>query len=240
LTRPHPQTAAAGLIETRYPECDAAFIAGSIIRGEGTSTSDIDLVVITSRPEAPYRESLLAEGWPVEAFIHSEESVRRYFQMDAKDRRPIMPMMCAEGIILRDRDGAGGRIKAEAQALLDAGPAPLTPEERDNYRYFLTDLLDDLEGCDRPDELLYIAPELAAKAAEFLLAFNGRWISRGKWIPRSLGRFDPVLAVRLTAALQAVYRAGERDQLVAFADAVLAPAGGRLFAGYMRPGQREA
>ena len=240
MTRPAPQTAAAALIEARYPECDAAFMAGSIVRGEGTATSDIDLVVITTRPEAPFRESLVFERWPVEAFVHSEESARRYFQMDAKDRRPMLPMMCAEGLILRDRDGAASRIKAEAQALLDAGPAPLTPEERDNYRYALTDQLDDLEGCDRPDELLYIAPELAALAAEFLLAFNGRWVSRGKWIPRSLGRYDPVLAARLTAALEAVYRTGERDQLVAFVDAVLAPAGGRLFAGYHRAGQPEA
>ena len=40
--------------------------------------------------------------------------------------------------------------------------------------------------------------------------------------------------------LEAVYRTGERDQLVAFVDAVLAPAGGRLFAGYPRAGQPEA
>ena len=238
MTRPDPQAAATALIETRYPACDAAFMAGSIVRGEGTATSDIDLVVITTRPEAPYRELLVTDGWPVEAFVHSTELVRRYFQMDTKARRPMLPMMCAEGIILRDREGVAGRIKAEAQALLDAGPASLTPEERDDRRYALTDLLDDFEGCDRPEELLYIAPGLAAQAADFVLAFNGRWCTAGKWIPRSLRRYDPALAARLTAALEAVYHTGEREPLVAFVDAVLAPAGGRLFAGYMRAGQR--
>lgn len=237
MARPDPQTAAANLIETRYPECDAAFMAGSIVRGEGTATSDIDLVVITTRPEAPYRESLIAEGWPVEAFVHSVESVRRFFQTDAKDRRPMLPMMCAEGVILRDREGVAGQVKAEAQTLLDAGPAPLTPDERDDRRYFLTDLLDDFEGCDRPEELLYIAPELAAQAADFVLAFNGRWSTKGKWIPRSLRRYDSALAARLTTALEAVYCHGEREPLVAFVDAVLAPAGGRLFAGYTRSGK---
>lgn len=153
MPRPNPQLTAQRLVESRFPECEVAFLAGSVIRGEGTPTSDLDIVIITSRPEAPYRESLVFEGWPVEAFVHSPDSVRRYFASDAAGRRPMLPMMCAEGIIVRGQNGLAETIKAEAQALLDAGPTSLTPDERDNYRYALTDLLDDFEGCDKAEEL---------------------------------------------------------------------------------------
>ncbi len=238
MPRPNPQLTAQRLVESRFPECEVAFLAGSVIRGEGTPTSDLDIVIITSRPEAPYRESLVFEGWPVEAFVHSPDSVRRYFASDAAGRRPMLPMMCAEGIIVRGQNGLAETIKAEAQALLDAGPTSLTPDERDNYRYALTDLLDDFEGCDKAEELYFIAPELAALAVEFHLAFQRRWLAKGKWIPRVLRALNPILADRLTAALEAVYHGGDKTALSTFVDAVLAPAGGRLFAGYHRAGQR--
>jgi predicted nucleotidyltransferase len=35
-------------LDQRFPECSAAFLAGSVIRGEGTSTSDLDIVIITA------------------------------------------------------------------------------------------------------------------------------------------------------------------------------------------------
>ncbi len=236
--KPDALSAAQALVEGRFPECRAAFLAGSVIRGEATVTSDLDMVILTTTPEAPYRESLLWQGWPVELFVHSEESVRRFFAGDAERRRPSLPMMCAEGRILRDRDGLAGRIKAEAQALLEAGPPPLTPPEIERRRYAITDLIDDLAGSADHAETLFIAPALADEAADLLLAVNGRWAGQGKWTPRALRRFDPAQADRLQTALLAVYRTGRPDDLIAFADAALAAVGGRLFAGYRLSGSR--
>jgi predicted nucleotidyltransferase len=54
--------AASALLASRYPSADCAFVAGSIMRGEGTLLSDIDLVVIFGHVETGWRESLRFEG----------------------------------------------------------------------------------------------------------------------------------------------------------------------------------
>ena len=43
----------------KYARARVIFLAGSLIRGEGTSTSDLDLVVVFDRLEAAYRESYI-------------------------------------------------------------------------------------------------------------------------------------------------------------------------------------
>jgi hypothetical protein len=238
---PNAQDAARQLIAARFPDCDAVFLAGSVVRGDATPNSDLDLVILTADPDAPYRESLVFAGWPVELFVHNAESVRAYFRSDAARGMPSLPMMCAEGLLLRDTDGLGAQVKAEAEALLAAGPDPLTAQAIASQRYALTDALDDLEGIahsGNTDELFFIAAELADKAANFLLAYHRQWQGHGKWTLRALRRYDPALADRLVRAVRAAYRQEDIHELVAFVELALAPVGGRLFAGYRLGGRR--
>src|SRR5690348_9439571 len=224
--------AARAIVAERYDGCDVALLAGSVVRGQATATSDLDIVIVDVRLAAPYRESFVAHGWPVEAFVNTPESYRRFFASDAERRTPSLPAMCAEGIVLRDRDGLAERIKAEAREWLARGPAPLTPREMHDARYALTDRLEDFIGATRRDEGMFAAHELAALAAEFVLASHGAWSGRGKWLIRALRRFDAETAARLATALEAYYRAARKDELIAFVDDALALVGGRLFAGY--------
>jgi len=226
------EDAAAAFVEQRYPECLAAFVGGSVFRGEGTPTSDLDIVIITDRREAPYRESLREFGWPIEVFVHTERSYRRFFKNDVQRRRPSLPALCAEGVILRDRDGLGTRIREEAQSLLDGGPPPLAPQEVEWRRYSLTDLLDDFVGSRRKDEDLFIAHDLAVGAAELVLLHNRRWTGAGKWLLRALRRFDDKRGRQLDAALRSFYRTGDKGGLVRFVEDALGLVGGRLWEGY--------
>ena len=45
------------LIENRYKGAEVIFLAGSVGRGEATSFSDIDIVVVYPKIEKAYRES---------------------------------------------------------------------------------------------------------------------------------------------------------------------------------------
>lgn len=237
-TRMDPVEAAHIFVDCHFPEAVAAFVGGSVIQGGGTSTSDLDIVVVTDRPEAPYRESFRALGWPIETFVHTPTSMWHYVEQDARNLRPSLLMMCAEGMLLRDRDGAGLRIKEEARALLAAGPAPLTPEATALRRYSLTNLLDDFIGTERPAEGIFIADELAVGAASLLLLLNRHWIGSGKWVYRALARFDPDIADRLVAGLRAYYRSDEKAELIAVIEEVLDQSGGTLFEGYRASGTR--
>lgn len=226
-------------VEQRFPECLAAFVAGSFLRGEATPTSDLDIVVIAENEDAPYRESLRAYSWPIEVFVHTQESLQTYFAEDLERRRPSLVLMCSEGVVVCDRDGLAHRIKEEATALIERGPEPFTSEEIMRLRYAITDLLDDFLGCDRFEEGMFIAHDLAADTADLLLAYNRKWTGSGKWVPRALKRFDPELARQLTDALTAYYQTERKEDLVQFVDGVLDLVGGRLFEGYRSAGKRD-
>ena len=225
------------IISARFPECRAAFLAGSVVRGDATPTSDLDIVVIIDHPDAPFRESLYYQGWPVELFIHTPESIHRYFASDADRRMPSLPVMVAEGQILRSQDGAAEALQAEAVRLLETGPEPLPASAIEAQRYALTDLLDDLEGAGEGAEAFLIAAELATRAVDLWLGYHARWTGRGKWSLRALRRFDPVQADRLETALARLNQ-HEQQPLIDFVEAVLAPVGGRLFAGYKQGGRK--
>ncbi|PKL74494.1 MAG: nucleotidyltransferase domain-containing protein [Candidatus Melainabacteria bacterium HGW-Melainabacteria-1] len=211
----------------------AAFLAGSVVRNEATVTSDLDLVIVTEHdPAAPYRRSLMRGGWPVELFVHTQASLRRFFASDIQHGTPSLPQMCAEGLIVCQSDGQADVIKAEAQALLKAGPEPLSAEQAMHMRYHISDLLEDLRGSLRPEESLFIAPLLAENCIQFHLAMNGFWQGKGKWAHRALKRVDAMLAQRLVNALQAVYCDRLTLPLITVVEELLAPHGGPLFAGY--------
>lgn len=226
-------------VEADFPECRAAFLAGSVVRGEGTATSDLDVVIITDREGTPYRESFVRDGWPVEVFVHSEHSILDYFERDIKRYQPSLQQMCAEGLLLRDTDGVGARTKEEARRQLEAGPEPLTPEELERLRYTVSDLLDDFTGSVRDEETYFISHDLAEASVRLLLLSNSRWPGGGKWILRALRAFDPIMADKLKSALTGLYKSGDKVGLEAFTESVLAPMGGRLFEGFRSPRKEE-
>jgi hypothetical protein len=233
-----PVDAARRFVEEHFPEATAALVGGSVIRGEGTSTSDLDIVVISRREEAPLRASYLFEGWPVEVFVHTEESLPRWIAKDGERLRPSMAMMVAEGVPVRGDEALVRQMKEIARALLDRGPDPLSAEALENWRYSLTDLLDDFLGAEDPDEGMFVANDLAVEIANLSLLMQGRWLGSGKWVPRAMKRSDPALAARLTDALATYYRTTDKRPLAALAEETLSRAGGRLFEGYYRPAPR--
>jgi hypothetical protein len=226
--------AAHALIEQYFPECSTAFLAGSVIRGESTATSDLDIVIITNREGTPYRESFREFGWPIEAFVNNMTSYRDFFANDIRGRRPMLPTMCAEGIILRDSEGLAQSIKDEACMLLDQGPEPLSPSEVVNIRYRITDMLDDFIGSEKFGESFFIASNVAVAASSLILGYHKRWIGYGKSVLRELNKFDPHLAMQLQRAVEVFCSQGVKDDLIQFADEALNLVGGRLFEGYLQ------
>ncbi len=77
---------------------------------------------------------------------------------------------------------------------------------------------------------------LHAVLADFILRAQGRWAAAAKWIPRTLAAFDPAVEARFTAAFDALFERRDVAGVIAFADELLAPFGGRLFAGYVGQG----
>lgn len=218
-------------IQHFYPFCQGAILAGSVIRGTATRTSDLDIVVFDNAVPSPYREALIFNGWPVEVFVHNLTSYKQFFQDDCEIAKPTHPHMVAEGIVLIDK-GIVSIIKSEAKHLMKKGPASWAPEEIYLKRYFITDALEDFIGASDRGEELFIASTLADWIHEFVLRTNGKWIGDSKWIVRALSNYDKDFTSTFVEAFDVFYKTGNKEKIINLTDNVLAPFGGRLFDGF--------
>jgi len=226
-----PTDAAMRFIEEYYPTCYAAVLAGSIVRGEGTESSDLDIVIFDEHVEFSFRENFYKHDWRIELFVHNLTSYRFFFEDDCKRGRPSLPNMVSEGIVLKD-NGVLGKIRDEANQLLLAGPVRWDNETAKLKRYFLTDLVEDFIGSTNRAESIFIANSLADLTHEFVLRMNGQWVGSSKWIFRALRKYDPEFAKRFVAAFDLFYRTDRKQEVVKLVDEVLEPYGGRLFDGF--------
>jgi hypothetical protein len=233
VERPEPLAAARSLVAHRYPEATQAWLSGSVVLGGATPTSDLDITVLLEDADV-HRESLVHDGWPVELFVHSEESIRHFVAKDLQRRRPTMARLVATGVQLVEGDG-GARVREECAATVGAGPGPLPGADLDLARYTLTDQLDDLAGAGTGLMLDAIAVDVWHGTAELRLAAAGWWGGQGKWLARELEELDEAegssIGPRLHAALHAAL-AGDPGPLTEVADEVLDRVGGRLWAGF--------
>jgi predicted nucleotidyltransferase len=92
-------------------------LAGSVVRGEHTESSDLDIIIFDKGVYRSYRESLIVFDWPLEIFVHNLSSYKDFFRMDSERARPSLPRMVSEGIVLKDI-GINDSIKKEANEIL--------------------------------------------------------------------------------------------------------------------------
>ncbi|CAG7627665.1 hypothetical protein PAESOLCIP111_02940 [Paenibacillus solanacearum] len=223
--------AAAQFIAAYFPECEAAIVAGSVVRGDATDHSDLDLVIFDESGHGPYRKTYAAYGWTIEAFILTRSSYRYFFDQAVDIAIPSLQRMCAEGIVVHGASAIHDIVE-EARQEMQAGPPAWTAQERDKARYEIGESLDDWEGSASRAESLFIVRKLSAQLAEFMLRCGGQWIGDGKWLWRCLQRYDAKGSAELAAALEAYYRNDAKQPLLSFAHRLLEPYGGRLTEGY--------
>ncbi|MGO7171971.1 nucleotidyltransferase domain-containing protein [Rhizobium leguminosarum] len=231
--------AARRCVVGRFAGAAFAYVAGSIMRGEGTTFSDIDLVVVFPSLQRAWRESFTADGFPVEAFVHDPQTLAHYLHQDADSGYPIMVNMVATGCIVGSDIDSARVIQAKAASMLAAGPKPLAGESYDMLRYQVTDLADDLRGDRPPEEIVAIAALLYQKLADLILLGRGAWTGRGKWAPRLMKKLDAQLAAEFDAAFRLAV-VGDGTRFLALADRELALHDGRYFEGFRQDAPLEA
>lgn len=219
--------------ERRYPDAAVVLAAGSLVRGEGTAYSDLDLVVIFEHVEGAYRESFREADLPVEAFVHDPETVH-YFLVDV-DRPsgiPSLAQMILDGVELPVATPLSRSVKDLAGRVMAEGPPQLAADDVRRLRYAITDMVDDLRAPRSEQELTATAADLYSALANYYLRTQGRWSAKGKAIPRVLGHVDPGLAARFTAAFESLSRGAGTVEVITLAEDILRPEGGFLFDGF--------
>jgi len=226
------RTLASEVFATQYADADAAFLAGSFMRGQGSPTSDIDLVVLCPSLPHAFRESFLFENIRVETFAHDPETLTWFLENDRNDGHPALIGMLIEGVLIGPRQKTAADLKQLASRLFAAGPPPLNTDALERLRYAITDKLDDLATDRSSAERIAIGAALYPLLVELVLRGNNQWNGSGKWSSRLLHQNDAGLAQRFESAFVALYSGSDTHAVIQLADILLASHGGRLFAGY--------
>ncbi|MBM7662980.1 putative nucleotidyltransferase [Bacillus mesophilus] len=214
-----------------FPTSHAALLAGSVVSGKVTHTSDLDIIVFDQSVESSYRESLIFHEWNIEVFVHNLTSYKLFFTKDIERARPTLPNMVSEGIILKNSEFIK-LLKMEAEELLERGPKSWSEDTIKLKQYFISDTLDDLIGCKNRNEELFIVQNLVDLLCEFILRTNNKWVGTSKWTYRCLEQYDEDIAKSLVQAQESFYRNESKNELIEVVDSVLNPFGGRLFDGF--------
>ena len=231
--RPGPLRTIQKLVQERYSKAKAIFWAGSVSQDQGTSASDLDLVIVFDAIPNAYREAFVYDGWPIDAFIHDTDTLRYFFEESrAGNGISGLSYMILNGRIVTDPSAFSENIKTLAQKVLNAGPDVWDKKQIDNERFLITDVLDDIKYPASRDEQIASAAWLFEALGQFYFRSQNKWCASGKSIIRYLKNDNPELAVDFTEAFKSLFQTGSSVPLESLANKILAPYDGLFWDGY--------
>jgi Nucleotidyltransferase domain len=223
------------LFETRYSGASAIFVAGSVVRGEASTYSDLDLVVVYPKVEVAYRESFYHRDWPVEAFIHDEDSLEYFLrELDPEIGRATLAEMIAEGHEVPQATPFTLKLKEMARSAIETGPPALSAAAIEDRRYHISELIDDLREPKNRSELIASATAVYTELADFYFRGHKSWTGTGKAILRRMKKVDPAFGRRFQESFEDLFINGQSQRVIDLANDILTPHGGFLFEGYRR------
>lgn len=220
-------------INKYHSKAQACFIAGSMLRGEEKSHSDIDIYILYADEYLPksYRDSVIHNGRMIELFVHRASSYEYVKKSERSGGCAVMMHIIRDGHPYLDNNIAQAK-KVEAAAVIAGGPDPFDQAAFDHRRYRISDLADDLRDSRPIDELYAILSFLYADLPDFYLRANKQWSGKAKALNRMLKKYDPAFADRYFAAFRAAFIDGNVKPVLDLCDEVLKPYGGYFWAGY--------
>lgn len=178
----------------RYDDVIGIIAAGSILRGQGRATSDLDLYVIRTRPQRQ-RVQRWFHGVPAEIFVNPPPQIERYFADEFRASRPITAHMLARGEVVLALDPVVAQLRAQAEDELRRVPAPSEADLRWERYIAALELEDALDILDEdPSGGAMILGGAVHKMLRYAFRQASRPLPRDKDLLSALDALDPALA----------------------------------------------
>lgn len=221
------------LIKERYPDAKAIFWAGSVAANQGTSASDLDLVIAYESLPHAYREAFIYDGWPIDAFIHDLDTLR-YFcgKLEASDGKPAFINMILQGQEILEQNSVSIEAKSIAADALANGPDSWTQAQIDKERFLITDIMDDIKSPKNKEEQIISAVHLFEPLLQFYFRTQKKWTASGKSLIRLFKQENPELAEEWVSAFESLVKTGDSTAVETVVTKILEPYGGYLWDGF--------
>ncbi|MCX7115724.1 MAG: hypothetical protein NTW08_07450 [Gammaproteobacteria bacterium] len=230
---PDPLLTLKKLINERYADAIAVFWAGSVVNKQGTMASDLDLVIVYETLPQAYREAFMFDEWPIDAFIHTIDTLR-YFFNESQTSSGISGLihMILQGQEITPPSPISENIKTLAQQFFQQGPALWDKEKIDTERFLITDLLQDIAFPKTRAEQLASSASFYDILAQFYFRSRHKWCASGKSIPRYLEKDNRELARQFSKSFESIFQTGDVTDLIKLTQTILEPYGGLLWDGF--------
>lgn len=228
--RQDPAGAAKQFAAEHFSAPLAVVLGGSAGSGRWNDHSDLDVVAVLREEGDFFRKVFRYEGWRVECIIVTQQNYRELFDAGIRAANPSLQRMLAQGTVLCCTE-EGKAILEEAKQDLEAGPMPLSSAERDEWRFRITDHVEDARGGECLSARWFAGTEAIKLTCEFVLRMNHRWSGEGKFLLQLAEACQAGSRQRIEAALEGLLR-GDAEPLMEYCAEALAPYGGFLMEGY--------
>lgn len=227
--RPNPIETAKKALLIHYPDSAGGFVSGSIIRGDATSTSDIDIAVLYAEPfDDIHRFSTTVDQWPIEFFVHNKNAQDFYFEKDRLRGMCVMPTIVGTGVIIPAANKLLVNQQAKALEIVRQGPPILTSEAIDLGRYTVTDMIDDLVGTEDTGHRNATLSQLHNRLGDFYLRSQAKWSGEGKSLIRMIDDVDTTFCNEFVRSFQVAFSSKSNDEILNLVKVILQPYGGFL------------
>jgi hypothetical protein len=221
------RTALAQAVETIVARFDPVGLvaSGSILRGEGDATSDLDIYVI-HRQNWRQRIQQRFNGVAAEIFVNPPAMIRDYFAVEAREGRPSTAHMLSTGFVVLNCDPVVDQLLAEAAEFIGQ-PPNLSAQALTLQRYTAATVLEDAMDIREKNaaNALFLLEHAMYLMVHYAFAAANQPTPRHKQILDGLNNVDPTLA-DLAAQFYNTGDAATRFNLaIAFAQKSLAATG---------------
>lgn len=208
------------IIDCAFPNCSAALLSGSIVKGTANKTSDLDLVIFDDTVTTSYRQATFIDNTPVDFYVHNFQSYKNVFENDVDVAIPAMPSRILEGYIIKDHSKLS-KIKLEAKNILDKGPRSWSLETQLIKSFELEELLDDFQGANSRGIEIFSINKLVELLCEYILRMNNQWIGEAKWLYKSFQNYDSTLAANIVTFVDDYYVNSNKKKISDFVREIL-------------------
>lgn len=198
---------------------------GSILRGEGSPNSDLDLYVLHAE-SFRQRVQKFFNGVPAEIFINPPGQVQRYLEEEAADGRPITAHMLANGFVVLENGSILSELRQAARARLEK-PPEFSPQALTIARYMAAAQLEDaLDVCDTRPETAELIMGLALHAIlRYRFLQSRRFVPRDKDMLLALAALDAPSAADVQAFFHATNLNEKRERMEVLGQRILGVTG---------------
>ena len=217
------------LVKDRYKDAAAIFFFSSASDESGSDLSALDLVIIYNKLPNAYREDFEYKGVFIDAFIHDIETLNYFFDQVEKPKFHVnLASIIVNSIEIPFVTDFGNSIKNQAQEVINSF-TQLTKSDLYSRQFKITDMLYDLKNSKNTQEQMSLSFELYKDLAEIYLLSNDQWIGSGKYLARSLEKFNPLFAKEFEKSF---YELRDFDSIYILTKKILDPLGGLFWGGF--------